>query len=256
LPYLLAAGLLLGILAAMLYQAVQQAREAARRSSCNCNLKQLGLAVANYHEDYGCFPPAWVADSQGRPIHSWRVLILPYLGEAPLYAKYRFDEPWDGPSNIKLLEEIPPVYKCPSHVPRSPGVAALWASFGPLACSTAGTVSSAAQRRCTNYAAVLGVHCVFRGAGPVDITDITDGTSQTVMIGEITDAEILWTKPEDIDVAKHPKVGDRMGFSSDHRGGAHFLVSDGSVRFVAESVPQATIEALYTRDGGEEIPRW
>jgi prepilin-type processing-associated H-X9-DG protein len=69
------------------------------------------------------------------------------------------------------------------------------------------------------------------------------------MVGEVTDTDILWTKPEDIDIAKHPKIGDRMGFSSDHAGGAQFLMSDGSVRFVREDLPQRTINALYTRDG-------
>src|SRR5262245_41674761 len=119
-PYLTAAALLLGIIVAILYPAVQQAREAARRSSCKCNLKILGLALHNYHDAHGCFPPAWLADSQGRPMHSWRVLILPYIDQAALYNRYNFAEPWDGPNNVKLLDEIPPVYKCPSHIPRAP----------------------------------------------------------------------------------------------------------------------------------------
>lgn len=71
------------------------------------------------------------------------------------------------------------------------------------------------------------------------------------MVGEITDAEIRWTKPEDIDIATHPKIGDRMGFSSEHDSGAHFLMADGSVHFLKESLPQETVDALYTRDGSE-----
>jgi hypothetical protein len=252
-PYLIAAGLLLGILVAMLYPAVQQAREPARRSSCKCNLKGLGLALHNYHDAYGCFPPAYIADEQGRPMHSWRVLILPQLSLEELYKRYSFDEPWDGPNNVKLLDEIPPNYKCPSHSPRSAATAAVAPFFGVFACSTPGTVSSSARRRCTNYAAVLGPHCVFRGANPVTIKGITDGTSVTLMIGEVTDADILWTKPEDIDIAKHPKIGDRIGFSSDHYGGATFLIGDGSVRFLSDRLPQQTVDALYTRDGGEHV---
>jgi hypothetical protein len=77
-----------------------------------------------------------------------------------------------------------------------------------------------------------------------------------LMIGEVTDADILWTRPDDIHIARHPKIGDRMGFSSDHVGGAQFLMGDGSARFIAESVPQTTIDALYTRDGGEKIQAW
>src|SRR5207245_4779479 len=100
--------------------------------------------------------------------------------------------------------------------------------FGIFACTSAADISGAAQSRCTSYAAVLGKHCVFRGARPVAEKDITD--NPTVMVGEVTDAEILWTKPEDIDVAAHPRIGDRMGFSSDHDRGAYFLAADGSVR--------------------------
>jgi prepilin-type processing-associated H-X9-DG protein len=253
---LIAAALLLGIIVAILYPAVQQAREAARRSSCKCNLKILGLALHNYHDAHGCFPPAWLADSQGRPMHSWRVLILPYIDQVALYNRYNFAEPWDGPNNIRLLDEIPPVYKCPSHIPRAPAAAGLAACIGPFACSTGATVSSAARRKCTNYAAVLGRNCAFRGADPVSMDDISDGTSNTLLIGEVTDADILWTKPDDIHIVRHPKIGDRMGFSSDHAGGAQFLMGDGSARFIKESVPQETIDALYTRDGGEKFQQW
>src|SRR4051812_9073955 len=74
-------------------------REASKRTQCKNNLKEIALALHNYHEAYGCFPPAYIADKDGRPMHSWRVLILPYLDEKPLYLKYRFDEPWNGPHN-------------------------------------------------------------------------------------------------------------------------------------------------------------
>jgi prepilin-type processing-associated H-X9-DG protein len=253
LPYVITPLLGLALCAGVLYPFVQQAREAGRRTSCNCNIKVLGLALHNYHDAYGCFPPAYIADSQGRPMHSWRVLILPYIGEEDLYARYKFDEPWDGPNNIKLLDEIPPNFKCPSHVPRPPETAVLASSFGHIACSTLSTVSSAARRRCTNYAAALGPHCVFRGADPVSIKDVTDGLSKTVMIGEVTDADILWTKPEEMDIAKHPKIGDRMGFSSDHESRIQFLFGDGHVESVGENVSQKTVDALYTRDGGERV---
>src|SRR5262245_44252816 len=84
--------------------AVRDAREAARRSNCKGELKQIGLALLNYREAYGCFPPPYVADASGRPMHSWRVLILPFIDHAALYREYRFDEPWDGPNNRKLSD--------------------------------------------------------------------------------------------------------------------------------------------------------
>src|SRR5204863_151662 len=82
--------------------AIRDAHEAARRSNCKGELKQIGLALLNYREVYGCFPPAFIADESGRPMHSWRVLILPYIDHVSLYYEYRFDEPWDGPNNRKL----------------------------------------------------------------------------------------------------------------------------------------------------------
>src|SRR5260221_9789347 len=69
-------------------------RPAARRSQCKNNLKQIGLALHNYHGVWGSFPPPYIPDEQGRPKHSWRTLILPMFDQAPLYNKYRFDEPW------------------------------------------------------------------------------------------------------------------------------------------------------------------
>jgi Protein of unknown function (DUF1559) len=68
------------------------------------------LAVANYHETYGCFPPAYVADRDGKPIHSWRVLILPFLEQQELYRAYNFDEPWNGPNNRKLASRVGKIY--------------------------------------------------------------------------------------------------------------------------------------------------
>jgi len=215
-----------GIPAALLLPAVQQAREAARRSQCKNNLKQISLALHNYHDQYGTLPPAMVADKDGKPMHSWRVLILPYLGEQSLYKDYDFSEPWDGPNNSRLLTRMPTVYACPSN-------------------PTTGTN--------TAYAGVFGEHCVFRAAGPIGISAITDGTSNTLMVGEVAKAGIPWMKPEDIDIKIQPVLGSAGGFSSFHAGGVQFVMCDGSVHFLNLSLPQQTVDALYTRDGNEKV---
>jgi hypothetical protein len=216
-----------GIGAALFLPAVQQAREAARRSQCKNNLKQIGLALHNYHDMYSCFPPAYIADESGKPMHSWRVLILPFLDQAPLYNQYDFSEPWDGPNNSRLISRMPPVYACPSH-------------------PSTGSYT-------TNYAGAFGENCVFRSAGPTSIADITDGTSNTLLVGEAVNAGIPWMKPEDIDITAHPSLGDRDGFSSDHTGGIQVLMCDGAVRFVSQSIAPATLKALFTRNGGETV---
>ena len=93
----------------------------ARRAACMNNLKQIALALENYQAAYAVFPPAFIADENGKPMHSWRVLILPFLEQQALYDQYDFGEPWDGPNNIKLLGKMPPFFRCPSS---SPGPAA------------------------------------------------------------------------------------------------------------------------------------
>src|SRR5207248_2869881 len=99
---LMAAVLMIGGLVGVLGRAMLQAREEARASQCLC-IKQIGLALLNYHDTYGSFPPAYVADATGKPIHSWRVLILPFMEQSSLYNAYSMAEPWDGPNNRKLL---------------------------------------------------------------------------------------------------------------------------------------------------------
>ena len=161
-------------------------------------------------------------------MHSWRVLILPDLGEQALYDDYNLSEPWDGPNNSRLLAQMPAVYNCPSHA------------------GVPGNTTTA-------YAAVFGEHCVFRGAEPVKIKDITDGTSNTLVVVEASKAGIPWMKPEDIDITLHPAPGDPSGFSSDHAGGFQGLLGDGSVRFLSQNMSQQVLNALFTRDGGEPV---
>src|SRR5579871_4350512 len=102
------------ILLALLLPVVESARPyRPRRVNCSLNLQHIGLALHQYHIEYGSFPPAYIADKNGRPIHSWRTLILPYMDLSPqysrshleLYNRYRFDEPWNGPHNAALSRE-------------------------------------------------------------------------------------------------------------------------------------------------------
>lgn len=226
----------LAILIALLLPAVQQAREAARRAQCRNNLKQIALALHNYHDAYGAFPPAYVADEDGNPMHSWRVLILPFLGETALYRSYDLSQPWDSPANQFVLDNMPAVFRCPSH-PQDP----------------ASTM--------THYAGVFGPGCVFEKpegafAAPeaVSIRDITDGTSNTLLVGEVTDAGIPWTKPEDIDVTQHPTLNQPGGFSSHHVGGVNFVMCDGAVRFISENIGTPTLKLLFTTNDAQPVP--
>ena len=216
-----------GIMAALLMPAVQQAREAARRTQCKNNLKQIGLAMHNYHDTYMLFPAAHLNDQQGQPKLSWRVSILPYVDQAPLYNMYNFNEAWDGPSNSRFLNPLPPVYGCPSYP-----------STGPNTC----------------YATITGDHTVLGAGKCVKMMDVTDGTSNTLMVVEACQLNIPWMKPQDIDAATVTRFGDPNGASSKHTAGLHVLLTDGSVRFVSVTTSPDVIKALIDRDGGTIVP--
>src|SRR5258707_563040 len=85
----------------LLLPEVSATRKLPRSHQCKNNLKQIGLALRAYHDEWGSFPPAFVADDDGHPIYGWRTLILPQLDQSPIYSAYRFDEPWDGPNNSR-----------------------------------------------------------------------------------------------------------------------------------------------------------
>ena len=215
-----------GILAALLIPAVQQAREAARRSQCKNNLKQIALAMHNYHDAYSKFPAAHLNDDKGTPRLSWRVSVLPFCDEAPRYNRYLFNESWDSAGNSALLNPMPRNYACPS-VP-SPGLN-------------------------TCYVAVTGPKAVLGDGKCYSIADVVDGTANTIMVVEGCKLNIVWMKPQDLDASTATKVGDPNGIWSPHTGGANVVLTDGSVRYISATIDPAILKALLTRNGGENL---
>ncbi|MBC8116445.1 MAG: DUF1559 domain-containing protein [Candidatus Saccharimonas sp.] len=219
-----------GILLALLLPAVQQAREAARRTQCKNNLKQIGLALHNYHDTFNKFPAAHLNDLQDQPKLSWRVSILPYIDQPQIFNSYAFNDAWDSPSNSMLLNPMPRTYACPSH-------------------SAPGSIN-------TCYATFTGDNTVLGAGKCVSLRDVTDGTSNTLMIVEACRLNIPWMKPQDIDAATFTRIGDPNGVSSFHTGGAHVLMADGSVRFVSVNVDPNVVKALITHNGDEAVPEF
>ncbi len=224
-----------------LLSAVRAARESAQQAQCVNNLKQIGLAMHSYHRMFGCFPPAFIPDSGGKPMHSWRVLLLPYLGETALYAQYRFDEPWNGPHNASLAPKMPAVYRCPSD-----------------------TESGGLQ---VSYAMLVGRHAISDGPTPHAMSDVKDGLSNTIMVAEAADSGINWLEPRDLDADHLAKMGfDRSGggfrfvletkIKSHHPDKVNVLVCDGSVCTLhALTIGDETLlSAIATIDGGENYP--
>ena len=208
---------------------IRQAREAARRSQCTNNLKQIGLAMHNYHRAHGTFPPAYSKSPDGKPLLSWRVHILPYLEQKALYDEFHKDEPWDSEHNKTLISRMPAVYTCPS-----------------------GSRTPAKEGK-TTYLTPRGPATIFPGAEAVKIQDITDGTSNTILVVDASDAAaVTWTKPDDWDIAVELKA---QGLFGHHPKGTNFGFADGSVRFLKETITPKVLHDLTTRNGGEFIDR-
>jgi prepilin-type processing-associated H-X9-DG protein len=221
---------LLGFVAVFLLPGLDGRGHPARRTECKNHLKQLALAMHNYHDTYGCFPPAYVADKDGQPMHSWRVLLLPFLEFRQLYDEYRFDEPWNGPHNRKLAELSIALFKCPAQNDAKPE---------------------------TNYFVVVGPKTIFPGDKTIAIKDITDGTHDTILLVEAVDSGINWLEPRDMSYEEaargiNPKSG--WGISSRHdltEGGcAQVAFADGSVRFLRDDTDVGQLRRMLERDDG------
>lgn len=220
-----------------LLPAFEAPRTPAKRSICSNNLRQIGIALQNYHDTYGSFPPAYIADTNGKPMHSWRVLILPFLEQENLYKQYRFDEPWDGPNNSLLAKMYPemPHYRCPSDPDTDP---------------PSGT---------TSYLAVVGPETVWPGAKAVSLAKIKDGSSNTLLVVESHNTGIHWMEPRDLHTTQMPLSicpTQGQGICSLHGPKpelAQVVLADGSVRALTDDTPPATVRALLTIAGGEEV---
>lgn len=218
-----------GVLVALLLPAVQAAREAARRMQCSNNLKQVALAMHNYHDTYKAFPPAYTVDADGNKLHSWRTLLLPFLDQAPLYNQIDLDKPWDAPENQHIADTVIPLYTCPS--------------------SSDGTSPH------TNYMVIVGQGAIFDGGMPCSFRDILDGTSNTILVVEVEGQQVPWMEPTDLSLDQM-QMAINAGPTepgSNHPGGVMVSLADGSVRFIADSIDPNLLRNLITRSDGQRI---
>jgi prepilin-type processing-associated H-X9-DG protein len=218
-----------GILLALLLPAVQAAREAARRTTCSNNLKQIGLAMHAYYNDHKCFPPAVFTDDRGKPMMSWRVAILPYLEEHALFQRYDPKQPWDSPKNRDLGNTPLKFF----HYPSDP-------------------VTTTNPRE-TNYVRIVGKDTV--GGTPneaVRLSDITDGPANTIMVVEVSGLHINWEEPRDITADEFMEMVAK-GRASHHPGGFQVLMADGAVHFISNTIDPKRLRALMLRNDGEPV---
>lgn len=297
---------IIAILIALLLPAVQQAREAARRTTCRNHMKQIGLALHNYHDAMGMFPinymvnpsPEWQGWSENTSGHSWMVRILPYVDQAPLYNQVQFNLP--EREHRQISTTVIPVYLCPSDQNQEGRM-----TNRANATDDQDVLNVRTTRAVTNYKACAGNNWQWgrwqfscpscgrstngngldagngficrnlRGGGPLTtrVRDISDGTSNTFGVGEAVPRwcnHTWWywfngtTATTAIPLNAPPRPGftleqdwgrwqDNYSFMSRHEGGGHFLLVDGSVRFVSENIDLQLYRALGSVDGGETV---
>ncbi len=200
----------IGVLVGMLLPAVQQVRQAARRTTSMNNLRQIGLAAHNYESAFRKLPLQANYDKNGKPLLSWRVHLLPFMEESVLYEQFNLDEPWDSENNIKLLDQMPACFKNPNFEDDTRTV----------------------------YLAVAGPGTVFPGNKKVNFTDITDGTSNTAFFVEAdADMAVQWTKPQDWEFDADDPL---KGLGNLRPGGFSAAFCDGSTRFIDQNIDSET----------------
>ncbi|MEX0792766.1 MAG: DUF1559 domain-containing protein [Pirellulaceae bacterium] len=202
----------------------------ARLNASAANLKQIGLGLHNYHDTFGAFPWAYRLEADGTPVHSWRVALLPHIGEEELYKEYDQNKPWDHSDNLKLLERMPQAYASPF-------------------------AKSAAARGETPYMAIAGEDTALKTSDrPSRFRDLYKGLIHVATHIENQVHTVPWTKPEDVSpewiVANHEKLKQNI------YGGYLVLTADAAIRFAPADLPPEELEKTLYLSGHEglELP--
>ena len=202
------------------------------RAQSNTHLQRIAQAMRAYHDAYNSYPPAYIPDSNGRPMHSWRVLLLPYLDEMAIYGRYDFNKPWDEQDPaIEAPLEMPAVYSSPA--------------------DEDGQVEGH-----TSFVVIVGNRTMFPGARAIRSEQIRDGLSATIMVVERHNSQIPWYQPEDLrsEKMRFEVNGRGQEVASNHTGGAWLVMANGKTYFVREQLSPDYLQSLITIDGGERVP--
>ncbi len=196
---------------------------------CKQNLMQIAKALNNYAADYGTYPPAVTYDASGKAMHSWRVLILPYLNERKLYESYDMTKPWDAPENAHMQGRTPSVYISPANRNIAIGE--------------------------SSYMLVTGTGTLFPPkALPGNPKAVADGADNTILVVETNNRLASWIEPVDLDYAKLPaRVGMLGGIGGSHKEGATVAFVDGHTAFIPNDAAKPVVDGLITPSGGEAV---
>lgn len=220
---LVAMGLISAALA-VIVPAYRAARQAALRMESANNLHHIGIALHNYHDVCNTFPPAYVCDASGNPAHSWRVLIAPFMQSSSFYDQYSFAQPWNGPNNRQLANMLRGCW----HAPGDPKNSVM-----------------------TSYVAIVGPGTPWAGKQSTNLSSFVDGTSNTILIVEISHSDIHWMEPRDLPIEEleawlDPKHRPRVGGEIE---GGLVCYADGSVRYIPRTATIKEWRAMLTPAG-------
>ncbi|MDR2171691.1 MAG: DUF1559 domain-containing protein [Planctomycetaceae bacterium] len=218
-----------GMMTGLLLPAVQSARAAAQRMQCINNIRQIVLAFHTYHDAYNELPPLYTVDAAGKPLHSWRVLILPYIEQNKLYSQIRLNEPWDSEYNKQFHSAVIPSYTCPL----------VKKDIDP-------------NKKC-NYSVIAGQPLSPKKG--IGFDKISDGTSNTVAV-VVVKKPFCWMDPKaDISLDDFVKGINKkdsvIGF--DKLSGVNVGFWDASTRSLAPETPTEILKAIGTANGGEVV---
>jgi hypothetical protein len=195
----------------------QALRKTLARCNSMCNLSEIAVALHQYHDEYGCFPPAYTVNDDGKRMHSWRVLILPYVGYESLYERYRFQEPWNSPANRRLAKPMPIDYGCPPN-----------------------------EKTTTHFVAVVGPNTMWPGQ---QSTKMAAGVSDLdkILVIEIPGLDIPWMEPRDptleevLDLLQHKKdIGDTSS--------VNYITVSGQKRTLDCNMDRESLRKMLVRD--------
>ena len=269
---------IIAILIALLVPAVQKVREAAARTQCSNNLKQLALASHNYHDVYKKFPEAY---RRNPPYATLYVRLLPFFEQDNIQKKWDYANKANNEGSVadgKPASQVIPMLLCPSDNLPNPVYNDPPKDWGMTSYGGCGGIRAYPEGEQTRDGIFLSVWSSFPQDPGIRMTGIVDGTSNTLMFGERHHFEPqdphldgwgawAWNAPGDQILGAsapinyklppgygNPQYKDRINaFGSGHSGGANFALADGSVRFIPDSVPLSTLQALATRSKGEVI---
>lgn len=212
------------ILMSLILPAKRGSRESARIAQCTGQLKQIASGLESYRDSFGVFPPAFTVDKNGKPLHSWRTLVLPYIGQEKLYESIDLSKPWDDPVNAKAFQEIPRDYWCPN---------------------------SGDRENKTLYLGVAGKHGYFEGSRPRRSGEITDKPEETLMVIEVgSEQGVPWMAPLDAD--EKMILNFTATTKWPHGVGRQAAFVDGSARtLIASETTVADLKRMMTIAGGD-----